>query len=41
VLDQILVSPALSGATYDMVHINAEFAVQLSDHDPSVARFTL
>ena len=40
VLDQILVSPALAGAAYDVVHINAEFGTQLSDHDPSVARFT-
>jgi uncharacterized protein len=41
VLDQILVSrtalPALSG--FDVVHANAEFHDQASDHDPSVARF--
>jgi predicted extracellular nuclease len=41
VLDQILVSwtalPALRG--FDVVHANAEFADQASDHDPSVARF--
>ncbi len=41
VLDQILVtSPLLGGATYDAVHVNAEFATRQSDHDPSVARFT-
>ncbi len=41
VLDQILVSwtalPALRG--FDVVHVNAEFHDQASDHDPSVARF--
>jgi len=26
-------------ASYDVVHVNAEFADQLSDHDPTVARF--
>lgn len=38
VLDQILVSGSLwdVGATYDVVHVNAEFASQASDHDPSV-----
>lgn len=41
VLDQVLVSPALSGvAAYDVVHVNAEFRTRLSDHDPSVARLT-
>ncbi|MEF2525929.1 MULTISPECIES: endonuclease/exonuclease/phosphatase family protein [Streptomyces] len=39
VLDQILVSPAIKSYTYDSVHINAEFAVQNSDHDPQVLRF--
>ncbi|MFF2076035.1 endonuclease/exonuclease/phosphatase family protein [Kitasatospora sp. NPDC058162] len=38
VLDHILVSPALGRATYDVVHINAEFAQQASDHDPQVVR---
>jgi predicted extracellular nuclease len=43
VLDHVLVSGALFGRLvgYDVVHINAEFAEQTSDHDPSVARFTL
>lgn len=42
-LDHILVSPALLAALdgFDVVHINAEFADQISDHDPSVARFTI
>jgi predicted extracellular nuclease len=40
VLDQILVSNSLWGLapTYDVVHVNAEFAQQASDHDPSVMR---
>ena len=40
VLDHIVVSNNLVPiAEYDAVHINAEFEVQQSDHDPSVARF--
>jgi predicted extracellular nuclease len=40
VLDQILFSEnMMRGLTaYDVVHVNAEFADQASDHDPSVAR---
>ncbi len=41
VLDHIMVSPSLSHAAYDVVHVNSEFAEQSSDHDPSVARFTV
>ena len=38
-IDHILVSESLrAGAVYDVVHINAEFASQLSDHEPEVAR---
>lgn len=42
-LDHILVSRALldAGAVVDVVHINSEFAVQVSDHDPLVARLTI
>lgn len=41
-LDHILVSNNLaSRVEYDIVHTNAEFAANASDHDPSVARFTL
>ncbi len=47
-LDQILVSPNLAAqfpndgtGPYDVVHVNAEFFDQISDHDPQVARFTL
>jgi uncharacterized protein len=40
-LDHILLSAPLVGAGYDVVHVNAEFASQLSDHDPQVARLTL
>ncbi len=38
VLDQILVSNSILalGPRYDVVHVNAEFASQASDHDPSV-----
>jgi uncharacterized protein len=41
VLDHILVSPNLvqnAAVEYDVVHVNAEFANQVSDHDPEVAR---
>jgi predicted extracellular nuclease len=41
VLDQILVSDNLLDGfaiTYDVVHVNSEFADQASDHDPQVAR---
>ncbi len=38
-LDHILVSRPLARlATYDIVHVNAEFQVQASDHDPVLAR---
>jgi len=41
-LDHILVSNSLvSHAIYDVVHVNAEFWDQVSDHDPEVARITL
>ncbi|MGP3981498.1 endonuclease/exonuclease/phosphatase family protein [Streptomyces sp. KR80] len=38
VLDHILTSRAIRRADYDIVHINAEFADQASDHDPQVLR---
>jgi hypothetical protein len=42
VLDHILVSDNLMTAIeYDVVHVNAEFADQASDHDPEVARLYL
>jgi uncharacterized protein len=43
-LDHILVSANLmakAAPIYDIVHINAEFANQASDHDPEVVRLTL
>jgi predicted extracellular nuclease len=41
-LDHILVSgPLLNRSTFDVVHVNAEFADQASDHDPSVARIAM
>ncbi|MGY1453021.1 endonuclease/exonuclease/phosphatase family protein [Streptomyces sp. SS8] len=39
VLDQTLVSPGIDRFDYDIVHVNAEFADQASDHDPQVIRF--
>lgn len=43
VLDHILVSPSVNAGlvNYDSVHINADFANQLSDHDPQVMRITV
>ncbi|MGH3518226.1 MAG: endonuclease/exonuclease/phosphatase family protein [Haloechinothrix sp.] len=38
VLDHILVSRCMRTVDFDMVHINAEFHDQTSDHDPLVAR---
>ncbi|WP_271254232.1 esterase-like activity of phytase family protein [Pseudanabaena sp. Chao 1811] len=42
-LDHILASNNLSSKLdgFDVVHINSEFADQISDHDPIVARFNL
>lgn len=43
-LDHILVSNNLytnAAPQYDVVHINAEFATQASDHDPGVVRLTI
>jgi hypothetical protein len=43
-LDHILVSHALAGYAHpelDIVHVNAEFAAQVSDHDPDVVRLQL
>ncbi|GHA88895.1 MULTISPECIES: endonuclease/exonuclease/phosphatase family protein [Streptomyces] len=37
-LDHILTSPAIRRFDYDVVHINAEFADQASDHDPQIVR---
>lgn len=41
-LDHVFVTNALqTGAEFDVVRINAEFADQTSDHDPLVARFSI
>lgn len=41
-LDHVYVSDALlAGAWVDVIHANAEFADQVSDHDPIVAQFDL
>ncbi|MGP3978324.1 endonuclease/exonuclease/phosphatase family protein [Streptomyces sp. 8N114] len=37
-LDHLLTSPGAGRPDYDIVHINAEFTDQTSDHDPSVVR---
>ncbi|MBZ6471829.1 endonuclease/exonuclease/phosphatase family protein [Streptomyces griseocarneus] len=39
VLDHILTSRHLGRVDYDIVHVNAEFADQASDHDPQVLRW--
>jgi uncharacterized protein len=43
VLDHVLVSPHLATLVngFDVVHVNAEFATQASDHDPSVVSLTI
>ena len=41
VLDHILVSPAIKGYSYGVVHINAEFSDQASDHDPQIMRIAI
>ncbi|MFF4352738.1 lamin tail domain-containing protein [Streptomyces sp. NPDC001530] len=43
VLDHILLSSGLAAKAYgyDVVHVNSEFAGQLSDHDPQVVRIPL
>ncbi|MGH3378503.1 MAG: lamin tail domain-containing protein [Actinoallomurus sp.] len=38
VLDHILVSPRVRGVEYQVVHVNAEYTDQTSDHDPQVLR---
>jgi uncharacterized protein len=38
VLDHILVTPGVGGVQYQVVHVNAEYTNQASDHDPQVVR---
>ena len=40
VLDHILVSPKVGGVRYQVVHVNAEYSDQVSDHDPQVVDIT-
>lgn len=42
-LDHLMASAALASRldAYDVVHINSEFALQVSDHDPVLARFDI
>lgn len=37
-LDHVLTTPGVGRVDYDVVHVNAEFADQTSDHDPQLAR---
>ncbi|GGK28601.1 hypothetical protein GCM10010124_21640 [Pilimelia terevasa] len=39
-LDHTLIGAGWGAAAYDIVHLNAEFVDQASDHDPQVARLT-
>jgi hypothetical protein len=39
VLDHILVSKGPNAVQYQVVHLNSEYADQVSDHDPQVVRF--
>ena len=39
VLDHILVSPNITSYTYQVVHVNSEYANQVSDHDPQLVEF--
>jgi uncharacterized protein len=43
VLDHILLSPSLAGLAfeYDVVHVNSEFADQVSDHEPQIVRIPI
>jgi hypothetical protein len=34
------VTPAVRGVRYQVIHINAEYTDQTSDHDPQVLRMT-
>ena len=40
VLDHILVTPGVGKPSYQVVHVNAEFANQVSDHDPQEVSIT-
>jgi predicted extracellular nuclease len=41
VLDHILVTKGAGRVQYQVVHLNAEFANQVSDHDPQLVRLTI
>ncbi|MBA0127488.1 endonuclease/exonuclease/phosphatase [Haloechinothrix sp. YIM 98757] len=38
-LDHMLLTPAARGVDFEVIHINAEFREQSSDHDPTLVRF--
>ncbi|SHM53923.1 endonuclease/exonuclease/phosphatase family protein [Cryptosporangium aurantiacum] len=41
VLDHILISRSVRSYSYDIVHVNAEYTDQASDHDPQLVRLRL
>jgi endonuclease/exonuclease/phosphatase family metal-dependent hydrolase len=40
VLDHILITKGISKFDYQVVHVNSEYANQVSDHDPQVVDLT-
>jgi hypothetical protein len=40
VLDHILVTPGINDYAYQIIHLNSEYANQVSDHDPQVTDIT-
>jgi hypothetical protein len=40
VLDHILITKGISKFDYQVVHVNSEYANQVSDHDPQVVDIT-
>jgi uncharacterized protein len=40
VLDHILLSNSIKTFNYQVVHVNSEYANQVSDHDPQVVDVT-
>jgi uncharacterized protein len=40
VLDHILVTSGAGKYAYQVIHLNSEYANQVSDHDPQVADIT-
>ncbi|MEO9139700.1 MAG: hypothetical protein ABI345_11595, partial [Jatrophihabitans sp.] len=38
--DHILITARVRDVDYQVVHVNAEYSTQVSDHDPQVVQFT-